>query len=209
MSCRKNANPKADSSPQNSIKASPNAVQEVEKLLEAEKEKGRIRDETISLLKDDKTYLQGELGKKDELIHQLLSEKDEDNSTIMSGKSSVRHKHGNDRKAPLKKAKQLKSIVNDEEEEDSNSVLSDSSEARNTRSTIARYKMAIDAFNRGGSMKAAFDCIGADRTTISRTAPIAELSIAAPDIFKNVGPWNERKEKLSSFIDRCRAATHV
>lgn len=71
--------------------ASPNAVQEVEKLqklLEAEKEKGRIREETISLLKDDKTYLQGEVGKKDELIHQLLSKKDDDNSTIMSGKSS-------------------------------------------------------------------------------------------------------------------------
>ncbi|KAL7383863.1 hypothetical protein ABVT39_019434 [Epinephelus coioides] len=78
--------------------------------------------------------------------------------------------------------------------------------ARNTRGIIARYKMAMDAFNRGGSMKAAFDCIGADRNTVCRTAPIAELSIAAPDIFKNVGAWNEHKEKLSSFVDRCRAA---
>lgn len=78
--------------------------------------------------------------------------------------------------------------------------------ARNTRGIIARYKMALDAFNRGGSMKAAFDCIGADRNTVSRTAPIAELSLAGPDIFQNVGPWKERKEKLSSFIDRCRAA---
>ncbi|CAK6977528.1 coiled-coil domain-containing protein 106-like [Scomber scombrus] len=111
MSRRKNANPKADSSPQNSIKASPNAVQEVEKLqqlLEAEKEKGRIRDETISLLKDDKTYLQGELWKKDELIHQLLSKKDEDNFTIMSVKSSVRHKHGNDRKNPFEESQAIK-----------------------------------------------------------------------------------------------------
>lgn len=42
--------------------------------------------------------------------------------------ADVKRKHGNDRKAPLKKSKQLKSIVNDEEEEDSSSVLSDSSE---------------------------------------------------------------------------------
>ncbi|KAG7471656.1 hypothetical protein JOB18_008157 [Solea senegalensis] len=97
----------------------------------------------------------GQLGKKDELFHQLLSKKDDDNSTVW----------------------QVNSI-------------------------IASYKKCIDAFNRGGSMKAAFDCIGADRNTVSRTAPIAELSIAAPDIFKKVGAWNERKEKLSSFVDR-------
>ncbi|XP_056240187.1 coiled-coil domain-containing protein 106-like [Seriola aureovittata] len=205
MTCRKvKANPKAESSPQNSIKGSPNAVLEVQKLkelLEAEKEKGQFRDETISLLKDDNTYLQGELKKKDELIHQLVSKKDEDNSTIMSGKSGVKRKHGNGNEA-----KQLMSIASDKEDEDSSSVLSDSSEARNTRSIVARYKMAMDAFNRGGSMKAAFETIGADRNTVSRTAPIAEISIAAPEIFRNVGAWDERKEKLSTFIERCRSA---
>ncbi|XP_059201624.1 coiled-coil domain-containing protein 106-like [Centropristis striata] len=222
MSRRKvKANPQAESSPLNSLKGSPNAVLEVQKLkelLEAEKEKGQFRDETISLLKNDKTYLQGELQKKDELIQQLLSKKDEDNSTIMSGKSGVKRKHGKG-----KKAKQLMSIASDKEDEDSSSALSDSSEdssmnsyqirspsssttsrkvksnddpmrrrgrARNTRSIVARYKMALYAFNKGGSMKAVFDTIGADRNTVSRMAPIAELSIAAPDIFKNVGAWD-------------------
>ncbi|XP_056233812.1 coiled-coil domain-containing protein 106-like [Seriola aureovittata] len=78
--------------------------------------------------------------------------------------------------------------------------------ARNTRSIVARYKMAMDAFNRGVLMKAAFETVGADRNTVSRTAPIAEISIAAPEIFRNVGAWDERKEKLSTFIERCHSA---
>ena len=55
-------------------------------------------------------------------------------------------------------------------------------------------------------MKAAFEHVGADRNTVSRTAPIAELSIAAPDVFKGLGPWDERTEKMASFIARCREA---
>ena len=78
--------------------------------------------------------------------------------------------------------------------------------ARNTKGIIARYKMALEAFNLGGSMKAAFDHVGTDRNTVSRSAPLAELSIAAPDVFKGLGSWDDRKEKLSSFIRRCREA---
>ncbi|XP_049452285.1 uncharacterized protein LOC125900983 [Epinephelus fuscoguttatus] len=132
MSRRKvNANPTDDSSPQNSIKASPNAVQEVERLkllLEAEKEKGVFVMKPSPSSKMTKPTCKDNLGKKDELIHQLLSKKDDDNSRVMSGKSSVKRKHGDDRKAPLKKAKQLKSNVIDDEEEEFSSVLSDSSE---------------------------------------------------------------------------------
>ena len=67
--------------------------------------------------------------------------------------------------------------------------------------------MALEAFKLGGSMKAAFEHVGADRNTVSRSAPIAELSIAAPEVFRSLGPWDDRKEKLSSFIVRCREAT--
>lgn len=55
-------------------------------------------------------------------------------------------------------------------------------------------------------MKAAFDLIGADRNTVSRTAPIVELSLAAPEVFETLGSWDERKEKMSSFVARCRDA---
>ena len=55
-------------------------------------------------------------------------------------------------------------------------------------------------------MKAAFDAVGVDRNTIARTAVIAELSLAAPEVFKAMSPWNEKVEKLSTFVDRCRSA---
>lgn len=55
-------------------------------------------------------------------------------------------------------------------------------------------------------MKAAFERMGLDRATIARTAVVAELKIAAPEAFDTIPPWNERVEKLSTFIERCRAA---
>lgn len=55
-------------------------------------------------------------------------------------------------------------------------------------------------------MKAAFENVGLDRATIARTAVVAELNLAAPEAFHTIIPWNERVEKLSTFIDRCRAA---
>lgn len=72
--------------------ASPNAVLEVQRLevlLEAEQEKGRIREDLINVLKGDKEYLQGELVKKDELIKELLAKDDcaGSSSTIQSEKS--------------------------------------------------------------------------------------------------------------------------
>lgn len=55
-------------------------------------------------------------------------------------------------------------------------------------------------------MKAAFDAIGVDRNTIARTAIIAELHLAAPDVLKSMGQWNDKTETLSTFIGRCRSA---
>ena len=55
-------------------------------------------------------------------------------------------------------------------------------------------------------MKSAFEEVGVDRNTIARTAVIAELSLAAPEAFRALGQWNEKFEKLSTFVDRCRAA---
>lgn len=45
--------------------------------LEAEKEKGALKDDTINLLKEDKAYLQSELARKDEFIRELVSNKEE------------------------------------------------------------------------------------------------------------------------------------
>lgn len=72
---------------------------------------------------------------------------------------------------------------------------------------ILRYKQALHAFNQGGSMKRAFQKVGVDRNTISRTSAIAELALAAPSVFQVLPPWNFKIEKLSTFVDRCREAT--
>lgn len=77
---------------------------------------------------------------------------------------------------------------------------------RDSKGIVARYRRALKAFQEGHSMKYAFDSVGVDRCTIARTAPIAELKIAAPDVYKEVRPWDKRSEKLSAFVDRCRKA---
>lgn len=38
------------------------------------------------------------------------------------------------------------------------------------------------------------------------TTVVAELKLAAPEAFHTIILWNEHVEKLSTFINRCRAA---
>ena len=40
--------------------------------LEAEKERGKLREETIAILKSDKDYLQQEMARKDDFMRELL-----------------------------------------------------------------------------------------------------------------------------------------
>ncbi|XP_056466619.1 uncharacterized protein LOC130405521 isoform X2 [Gadus chalcogrammus] len=75
---------------------------------------------------------------------------------------------------------------------------------RNSKGVILRYVAALEAFRRGKSMKAAFDAVGVDRNTVARTATVAELHLAAPEVFESIS-WNERVESLSTFIARCRS----
>lgn len=70
---------------------------------------------------------------------------------------------------------------------------------------IARYMAALKEFRRSVSMRVAFDRVGVDRNTISRTAAIAELSLAAPEVFHALAPWDE-KETLAHYAHRCRQA---
>ncbi|KAL2095639.1 hypothetical protein ACEWY4_007787 [Coilia grayii] len=80
---------------------------------------------------------------------------------------------------------------------------------KSVRGVRQRYKQALHQFNKGGSMKKAFQKVGVDRNTISRTAPIAELAIAAPEAFRTLAPWDAKREKLSCFTERCKAAISV
>lgn len=77
---------------------------------------------------------------------------------------------------------------------------------KNVVGVIARYMAALQEFSRSVSMKVAFDRIGVDRNTISRTAAIAELSLAAPEVFHALVPWDEKEETLAHYAHRCRQA---
>ena len=70
---------------------------------------------------------------------------------------------------------------------------------KNVVGVIARYMAALQEFKRSVSMKVAFDRVGVDRNTISRTAAIAELSLAAPEVFHALAPWDEKEETLAQI----------
>lgn len=79
----------------------------------------------------------------------------------------------------------------------------------NCRGIIRRYKAALEVFKQERSMKAAFEDVGVDHDTIGRTAVVAELNLAAPEVFKVIGHWDEKAQKLSTFVDGCRSAITV
>lgn len=80
------------------------------------------------------------------------------------------------------------------------------SAVKNVVGVIARYMTALQEFRRSVSMRVAFDRVGVDRNTISRTAAIAELSLAAPEVFHSLAPWDEKEETLAHYAIRCRQA---
>lgn len=50
-------------------------------------------------------------------------------------------------------------------------------------------------------MKAAFEEVGVDRNTIWRTAPIAALSIVAPEVVRAVEQWDEKVESSYKNVE--------
>ncbi|KAI4898207.1 hypothetical protein NFI96_007368, partial [Prochilodus magdalenae] len=84
-----------------------------------------------------------------------------------------------------------KKAIGSEVEESSGEIAG--LKSKTVRGVILRYKRALQAFNQGGSMKRAFQKVGVDRNTISRTSPIAELALEAPGVFH---PHGMLKEKI-------------
>lgn len=69
---------------------------------------------------------------------------------------------------------------------------------------MADNMAALQEFRCSVSMKVAFDRVGVDRNTISRTAATAELSLVAPEVLKRLEPWDEKEETLTHYAHRCR-----
>ncbi|KAI4897240.1 hypothetical protein NFI96_005726 [Prochilodus magdalenae] len=164
-------------------------------LLEAEKEKVKNLQETIKHLQADKEFLKDQLsrmtGKK------AIGSEVEESSGEIAESSTIDDTDDEEMKLSSK-GKKAKSTKQDD-------LIR--TRAKTVRGVILRYKRALQSFNQGGSMKRAFQKVGVDRNTISRTSPIAELALAAPGVFQALPPWNAQVEKLATFVDRCREAT--
>lgn len=195
-------------------------IERLRALLHAERSRSELMGETISGLKQDKELLQQELTKKAELICDFLQDQ---------LRPDKRRAHSSNHMEPG--SSHMTSFV--EEAAFDSPVLFDSFEdvelhplerhrglkskrsrdGENTRvrmknvvGVIARYMAALQEFKRSVSMKVAFDRVGVDRNTISRTAAIAELSLAAPEVFHALAPWDEKEETLAHYAHRCRQA---
>ncbi|XP_069560387.1 uncharacterized protein [Brachyistius frenatus] len=189
-------------------------------LLFTERNRNQQMTELISSLKQDKELLQHELTKKAELIYDFLQDKlrpekrwPRSSNQVEPGSShmtSSEHVAGFDSPTlfvsfeemelpPLEPHRTLKSKRSRDGE---NTRV----RMKNVVGVIARYMAALQEFRRSVSMKVAFDRVGVDRNTISRTAAIAELSLAAPEVFHALAPWDEKEETLAHYAHRCRQA---
>ncbi|XP_072514489.1 uncharacterized protein [Salminus brasiliensis] len=206
----------------------PPALYEIEKLkalLQAERTKSMMLGETISSLKQDKELLQQELTKKAELICEFLQDqlrpekrRVHPSSQMEAGTSHQLIGSFPEETAPFEPPALFDSFEEVElhplERQRTIKVSSKRSrDGENTRvrmknvvGVIARYMTALQEFRRSVSMKVAFDRVGVDRNTISRTAAIAELSLAAPEVFHALPPWDEKEETLAHYAVRCKQA---
>ncbi|XP_055717219.1 uncharacterized protein LOC129810571 isoform X2 [Salvelinus fontinalis] len=201
-------------------------IERLRALLSVERSRSEQMGETISGLKQDKELLQQELTKKAELIcdflqDQLRPEKrcGHSSSQMEVGLGSSTHMGVgfSDEGVVFENSALFESF---EEVElhplDRHRVMKSSKRSRDGENTrvrmknvvgvIARYMAALQEFRRSVSMKVAFDRVGVDRNTISRTAAIAELSLAAPEVFHALPPWDEKEETLAHYAHRCRLA---
>ncbi|XP_061119045.1 uncharacterized protein KIAA1958 homolog isoform X3 [Conger conger] len=216
------AEPKAEAS-------APPALCEIERLrglLQVERSRSELMGETISSLKQDKELLQQELTKKAELICEFLQEQ-------LSTRPEKRRAQGSSHQEPSGSRQQVPMHCDETAVFESPALFDSFDEielhqserpkmvktpkrnrdGENTRvrmknvvGVIARYMTALQEFRRSVSMKVAFDRVGVDRNTISRTAAIAELSLAAPEVFHSLPPWDEKEETLAHYSFRCRQA---
>ncbi|KAM7369197.1 hypothetical protein PAMP_013489 [Pampus punctatissimus] len=198
------------------------AQSELEKLralLCAEHKLNQQMTEMISSLKQDKELLQHELTKKAKLICDFLQDKLRPEkmwprcSNQMEPGSS--HMTSSDDVTGYDSPTQFDFFDEIELHPLEHQILKNkrSRDGKNTRvrmknvvGVIARYMATLKEFRRSVSMKVAFDRVGVDRNTISRTAAIAELSLAAPEVFHALAPWDEKEETLAHYAHRCRQA---
>uniref|UniRef100_A0A673Z985 Uncharacterized protein n=1 Tax=Salmo trutta TaxID=8032 RepID=A0A673Z985_SALTR len=203
-------------------------IERLRALLSVERSRSEQMGETISSLKQDKELLQQELTKKAELICDFLQDQLRPGMLLLRpekrrGLSSSQMELGTGSSSHMGVGFPDEGVAFDNpalfdsfEEVELHRVMKSSKRSRDGENTrvrmknvvgvIARYMAALQEFRRSVSMKVAFDRVGVDRNTISRTAAIAELSLAAPEVFHALPPWDEKEETLAHYAHRCRQA---
>ncbi|KAL7839987.1 hypothetical protein SRHO_G00266450 [Serrasalmus rhombeus] len=69
---------------------------------------------------------------------------------------------------------------------------------------IRRYEKVLAIYMKGNTMAKSFQKYGVDRNTIAQTASIAELSLAAPETYRQLNDDRGKKEKLLDFAKKCQ-----
>ncbi|XP_034402751.1 coiled-coil domain-containing protein 106 isoform X2 [Cyclopterus lumpus] len=197
-----------------------NELENLHVLLRAERSRNQQMTAIISGLKQDKEMLQKELAKKADVICDFLQDKlrpekrwpccsnpMEPGSSHMSCSDDVA---GVDSPTIFDSCEEMELHPLDHYRAPKSKWSRDGENPRvrmkNVGGVIARYMAALEEFRCSVSMKVAFDRVGVDRNTISRTASIAELSMAAPEVFHALAPWDEKGETLAHYAHRCRQA---
>ncbi|XP_059214252.1 uncharacterized protein LOC131992639 [Centropristis striata] len=195
-------------------------LEKLQALLCAERSRTQQMAEMISSLKQDKELLQHEVTKKAELICDFLQDKlrPEKRWPCSSNQMEAGSSHmassddvgGFDTPTLFDSFEEVELHLLDRHRSLKTKRNRDGENPRvrmkNVVGVIARYMAALQEFRRSVSMKVAFDRVGVDRNTISRTAAIAELSLAAPEVFHGLAPWDEKEETLAHYSHRCKQA---
>ncbi|CAL8392279.1 unnamed protein product [Arctogadus glacialis] len=162
-----------------------------EKIEELTKERDFLKEQLVSALKKDghkATAGSSSVSTLDSSSSEMSSKStDSESSNSSSSEDKKRKKKGKGRKKASKMVKMEKTLQR----------------ARNPEQALARYKKILKCYKRLGTMSGAFRKVGVDRNTVVVNAPIAELSIAAPDQYKEALKTYTHSTKLKAFAEHC------
>ena len=75
--------------------------------------------------------------------------------------------------------------------------------ATNPKQVIERYKKVLGHFQKGRNLSESYNAVDVNRNTITTTASIPELAVAAPDKYADVLRGYSRSQKLDAFVKEC------
>ncbi|CAM4735704.1 unnamed protein product [Leuciscus chuanchicus] len=126
-------------------------------------------------------------------VSQLESSEDTTSSDDSSSDSSEpsRKKKKDKKKKKKKKSKRAQA--------------GDFKRVRTPEESVLRYHKVLRLVKSGSTKTDAYNSVGVDRNTIVNQAPIAELAVVSPDMFKLLSAGFQKGDSLQKFADKCLA----